>query len=253
VDRRADIYAVGVMLWEGLTARPLWGDLDDAAIATRLAQGNVPPLQDGSLPDELRAICARALDVNPERRFPTALDFKESLLDYVEKKRISISRRQLAEFVEPLFAGERERIDRIVQTVLHPSDPSIRVTGLEKVHTAPNVPRRRRWKPAVAVGGLLLLGLTIFAAVSLRSSAHPVASGMAALPPVAVERPLPLSGELAEPLERVEPGPSALREEPPAAEPPPAHARRHPAKRAATSRRAAIDPPARPVAPTRSP
>jgi eukaryotic-like serine/threonine-protein kinase len=203
VDRRADIYAVGVMLWEGVTARPLWGDLGHAAIATRLAQGSLPPLQDGSIPDDLRAICARALDVNPERRFPTALAFRESLRQYAEQNRLVISRRQLAEFVEPLFASERARIDRVVQTLLHPGDPSILVTGLDTVDTRLEIPPRRRWKPAVAVGGLLLLGLTIFAL--LRSSEPPVSSSVAALPAVAVEHPPPPPESVRKAIEAVAP------------------------------------------------
>jgi eukaryotic-like serine/threonine-protein kinase len=224
VDRRADIYAVGVMLWEGLTARPLWGDLGNAAIATRLAQGSLPPLHDPSIPDELREMCARALDVNPDRRFPTALDFKESLLQYVEQNHLAISRSQLAEFVEPLFAEERERIDRIVQTLLYASDPSVLITGpvplpsaeaftavgrtpprrhrasetrvlapgLETGSGEQAIMPRRRWKPVLAVASMLLLGLTIFA-ISLRSSAPPIP------PPGAAVAPLPVPTEAPRP------------------------------------------------------
>ena len=212
VDRRADVYAVGVMLWEGLTARPLWGELGNAAIATRLAQGSLPPLQDPTVPDELREMCARALDVNPERRYASALELRADLLSYVELNNLVITRDQLAEFVEPLFAEERERIDRVVQTLLYAKDPSVLETGPvplpsaesfsaggrtpPKRHRASETrlltaafdnqldhqldePPRRRWLPILAVGAALALGLSIFA-VSLRTSAPPLPATVAA-------------------------------------------------------------------------
>jgi eukaryotic-like serine/threonine-protein kinase len=304
VDRRADVYAVGVMLWEGLTARPLWGDLGNAAIATRLAQGSLPPLQDPSIPDELREMCARALEVTPDRRFPTALDFKESLLQYVEQNHLDITRSQLAEFVEPLFAEERERIDRIVQTLLYANDPSVLDTGPVPLPSAEaftavgrTPPRRRasetrvlasglqtgdselvivprrRWKPALALGTMLMLGLTIFT-VSLRSSAPPIPSPTPAVvpPPSPAEAARPEPTTSPRPTEAVATGqpPSPERQtapeaapaaspidqsdEPPAARHPPRKAgRARPAGRATTSRRSAIEAPPRPAYPTRPP
>jgi hypothetical protein len=117
VDRRADVYAAGVMLWEGLAGRLLWGDLGNAAIATRLAQGNLPELQEvgPGVPRALRELCARALAPDPEHRYATALEFKQALASYVQKNDLGVTRPELANFVEPLFAEERERINRIIQ------------------------------------------------------------------------------------------------------------------------------------------
>jgi serine/threonine protein kinase len=117
VDRRADVYAAGVMLWEGLSGRLLWGDLGNAAIATRLAQGDLPALQENGpgVPRALRELCAKALSPDPEQRYATALEFKEALASYVQKNDLVVTRPELANFVEPLFAEERERINRIIQ------------------------------------------------------------------------------------------------------------------------------------------
>ena len=116
VDRRADIFSTGVMLWEGLTGRPMWGDLGDAGIASRLTDGELPSLPDlgPSVRGELREICARALSVAPDGRFPTALAFKDALLAYMSRTHQSVTKTEVAAFVEPLFVKERERIDRMV-------------------------------------------------------------------------------------------------------------------------------------------
>ncbi|WP_146654507.1 serine/threonine-protein kinase [Labilithrix luteola] len=51
IDRRADVFAVGVILWQALAGRRLWKGLSDAEIFQRVATGNIPP----------RAACGRFL------------------------------------------------------------------------------------------------------------------------------------------------------------------------------------------------
>jgi serine/threonine protein kinase len=139
VDRRADLFAAGVMLWEGLSGRPLWGNTGNAGIASRLAQGDIPSLADAGpgVPEELRAVCARALSVTPDGRYATALEFKAALVDYVRRNQLEVTRSQLAAFVEPLFAQERDRIDRIVQMHLAPSSGSDVMAALGAPVTGP--------------------------------------------------------------------------------------------------------------------
>jgi serine/threonine-protein kinase len=120
VDRRADVYAAGVVLWEGLSGQSLWGDLGNAQIATRLAHADVPSLHEiaPAVPKELRDICARALDVRPQNRYATAAEFRAELVSYAGRNNMVASRTEVAECVERLFAEERERIDRIIQAQL---------------------------------------------------------------------------------------------------------------------------------------
>jgi serine/threonine protein kinase len=117
VDRRADVFAAGVMLWEGLSGTSLWGNLGNIAISTRLVQGDIPSLRELAphVPEELRAICETALSAQPEGRFDSALAMKTALMDYASRNGLTVSRTQMAEFVGPLFNEERERIDRIIR------------------------------------------------------------------------------------------------------------------------------------------
>src|SRR5579859_7203019 len=46
VDRRADVFAVGTMLWEILAGRRMWVGRNDAAILAALATGNIPRVRD---------------------------------------------------------------------------------------------------------------------------------------------------------------------------------------------------------------
>jgi serine/threonine-protein kinase len=158
LDRRADIFAAGVMLWEGLTGRPLWGDMGDAGIAGRLTSGDLPPLDEigADVPPALREICARALSLDPEGRYPHALAFKDALVSYLDRQQLSATRTELAAFVAPLFVKERERLDRMVAGQLGaPAGPAVTVS-LGAAPAAPP-PWGSMWKApsaAVAVAGI---------------------------------------------------------------------------------------------------
>jgi tRNA A-37 threonylcarbamoyl transferase component Bud32/Tfp pilus assembly protein PilF len=82
IDGRADIFSLGVVLYELLTGgRPFAGD-SLAALAYKIVHKmHIPPsLQNVELPLELDEIVGRALAKNPEERYATALEFREALL-----------------------------------------------------------------------------------------------------------------------------------------------------------------------------
>src|SRR5262249_6239344 len=82
LDRRSDIFALGVVLYELTTARRLFKAENAAqtiqAICDHLV---VPPSRlAAGYPAELEAICMRALSAAPEDRYATAMDMRRELL-----------------------------------------------------------------------------------------------------------------------------------------------------------------------------
>jgi len=81
VDGRADIYALGVMLYECLSGRPPFQDTSYAALVVRIS--TEPPTPLGTLRPDLPAgvlrLVERSLDKNPERRPQNAFAFAEAL------------------------------------------------------------------------------------------------------------------------------------------------------------------------------
>jgi eukaryotic-like serine/threonine-protein kinase len=80
-DARSDIYAVGVMLYEMLTGKcPFDGPNPFAIMNERLLNNPVPPRElNPEISPELQEIVYRAMEREPQNRYPTAREFAHDL------------------------------------------------------------------------------------------------------------------------------------------------------------------------------
>jgi serine/threonine-protein kinase len=120
-DRRVDIFAVGVMLWEALTGRRYWGELAEGEVIASLLGRKLPPLPAlaADVPAQLRFICAQALAPDPDDRYATAGEFQRDLEDYLlgEPDRAS-AEDDLGGFMRRHFEGEREAAKRAIEAAV---------------------------------------------------------------------------------------------------------------------------------------
>ncbi len=81
IDPRADLYSLGVVLFETVTGEPPFNAETDAAIALARLQGPVPRCRErlASVPAALDAIIARAMAQEPDDRFERAVVMKDAL------------------------------------------------------------------------------------------------------------------------------------------------------------------------------
>ena len=106
VDARADVYAVGIVLWELLTAKRLFKHRHNGASLSQIELAPSIRTVKPELPAGLEACVARALEREPAARYPSCDVFADALEAAMEAARIEPSRREVSELV--LGASGRE-------------------------------------------------------------------------------------------------------------------------------------------------
>jgi serine/threonine-protein kinase len=118
VDCRADLYSVGVMLWEAAAGRRMWAGMDDVVILGRLINSDVPgspKAVNPDVPDALDMICRKALAADPEGRYASAADFQADLEDFLEERGSLPSARDIARVVTQLFQHDRRELSEVIE------------------------------------------------------------------------------------------------------------------------------------------
>ncbi len=122
LDRRADIFAAGVMLWEAATAQRLWRDKDDMGIVQALLTDDVPrspKAVDPTVPDEIDRICVKALQKNREDRYADSEEFRLDLEKALTDLGLLFEgRKQLGSWIQETFADRREKTRAIIEKQL---------------------------------------------------------------------------------------------------------------------------------------
>jgi len=123
VDHRADLFSVGVMLWEAAVGQRLWHGLTDGEIMQRLLSPEAPPrLPRGQgFPPGLAAICARALALDPNQRYSSASEFQSDLAA-VSTGSMPAQTRLLGGLVTRVFASSRALSRTMIQQSLADDD-----------------------------------------------------------------------------------------------------------------------------------
>ncbi len=117
IDRRADVFSAGVMLWEMLAGRRLWLGLSEATIIRHLmSRAPIRALPtDAHPPEGLARVCARALAIDPEMRFGSAAEFAAEIERLVPGSDDSHAR-HLGKIVSLAFAQERAARRALIET-----------------------------------------------------------------------------------------------------------------------------------------
>ncbi len=116
IDRRADVFALGVMLWEALAQRRLTFGEPEQVVMLRRASGE--DLKIASVvpdaPPELCRICDKAMAHDPNDRFATAAEFRAEIEGFLETSK-RVGGEEIGKLVRETFAADRLRVLSLVE------------------------------------------------------------------------------------------------------------------------------------------
>ena len=214
VDSRADLFTVGVMLWEAIAGRRMVTREDEMSVLARRMAGQDQLIRAvvPDVPAELAAICDRSMAPAAADRFQSAHEFQEVLERYLAASDFRVGPKDIGSMVSHAFDDERKRIRATIEeqvknvnsdrepinlelvpaSLKQTSDSLARVmppyhsdTPPALLHTGTNTqlsqlvpprPKSRSLLPALAAGSVLAVG-ALGAVVYFRGNETQSASG----------------------------------------------------------------------------
>jgi eukaryotic-like serine/threonine-protein kinase len=270
LDRRADVWSMGVVLWELLTQRRLFKRSSEIDTITAVCAGDIarPSSINPVVPRVLDAAVATALEATRERRHPTARDLGENLERYLDDCDDVVTDADFSAWLRDLFPASSEHQRKLLSWVQEHSGEgrtgdSVLQAGVERAPSEP-LPGppvhhwpRGFWRTLGVAAALEVLVMVLLASAALRGRVSPRApiAPVALATAAAVEAPAPAPIG-APPEDEKEPPPPVPPDPPPAFVGPPvpapaprprgrvvAPARRAPARRAVALPVEATEPP----------
>lgn len=126
IDRRADIFSCGIVLWEALATKRLFKGEGEAETLNRVLYDPIPPPSSvrKEVPPALEEVCMKALARDVDQRYPTAQVFAEELEKAAQAALAMGSVRDVASCLEQVVGTDLTQQRDEVRKWLTRSEPS---------------------------------------------------------------------------------------------------------------------------------
>jgi serine/threonine-protein kinase len=196
VDARSDVFSTGIVLWELLTGRRLFGRRSELETLRAVVSSPIPAVTTlaPDVPPKLAAVCARALERDPKRRYASSRAMRTDLESIILVERWEANALALERLMGQLF-DDQERDAGIVSlgdeappTQVDAAPPiALRLASTATSDAPEAATPKREGQRLVAVLVMLMAFLSVLGmtARGLRSRGHATtpASGLNAVPP----------------------------------------------------------------------
>ncbi len=183
IDRRADVWSLGVVLWESIAGEKLFDSESMGEVVKAILQDPIPSLSDYSMevPLGLEEVIFRALARNRDARYASAATMREDLLVMFEDEGTQPEHEEIAIWMAALFpSGERETGELVRAAVARdrddtPVEPFVASADSEAGDTTNRsfggsfMPKHKRWWMPWALASASVAALVAFSVVRGRT------------------------------------------------------------------------------------
>jgi serine/threonine-protein kinase len=127
-DRRSDIWAMGIVMWELLTGQRLFHGKHEAETLQAIFSAPIaaPSSIGADVDPALDAIVLKALDRNVEHRYRTAADFARALESYLQKQDEVVSSAEVASWLRELLPNSQAHLAHLMELARSPESHGLR-------------------------------------------------------------------------------------------------------------------------------
>jgi eukaryotic-like serine/threonine-protein kinase len=156
VDARADVFAVGILMWEALAGQRLFLGDSDYETVKRVQRAEVPSLGTlhGEVDSELDELLQKAMARDRDARFQSAQELGDAIADYLFRHRLKVTSYDIARMMQSVVAtreGERRRKDSsIIDQLIH--DELLSLTSLDEMSDPLNPAAKAEAEKSLASG-----------------------------------------------------------------------------------------------------
>jgi serine/threonine-protein kinase len=168
-DSRSDLFAVGIILWEMLARRPLWGQIPASTIVHRLLAGDIPRLRDAApaVDTDLERIASRALTPQRDARYRSAAELRADLERYLKRRGRAISDSAIAELMAKAGRAQRQQMQKLLEGRLSELGLSLARVARRALPPAGEMPSAREALAGRIAAPVLGAGLVVAAIAAL--------------------------------------------------------------------------------------
>jgi tRNA A-37 threonylcarbamoyl transferase component Bud32 len=138
LDRRADIFSAGIVLYELLTGERLFPADNELMVLDKIKNVEVlpPTAYNRKIPEELERIVMKALAPRREDRYQTAMDMHDDLQSFMYTSGEFYSRKELAVWMKRVFRAEYDQeqaeLDAVREARVQPQAAAAGADGLQR-------------------------------------------------------------------------------------------------------------------------
>jgi serine/threonine-protein kinase len=166
IDHRADLWAVGIIMYELLTGRRLFDGANAMDTVSRVRELPIPrpSLGNPEVPAAVDSIVMSALERDPRQRCSSAASLRAQIQTHLGTRSDAADNTAVIEWITAAFADKRPRAKAMTPVIALPTvSLPPEMTSMPRFPAAP-----ARRTPLVIAGGVLLLAIAVIVVMMIR-------------------------------------------------------------------------------------